>query len=213
MPTVIVSPHNVAAFPEGGGHFWVYLQYVLGLRQLGCDVYWLEEFHPRGTEEETNALLVPFLARMKQFGLEDKVILYTEPTQRRRSAKLAAVPVQASACPPDDTLKRELQRVGPKFAAPIYFGRGQAEAEAIFKRADLLLNFHYVISPEMLVRFRRTALVDIDPGMLQFWMSRGQLSVPQHDSYFTIGENVGRPGGKIPDCGLNWVPIRPAVCL
>ena len=44
MPTIVIAPSNVAAFPEGGGHFWVYLQYVLGLRQLGCDVYWLEGF-------------------------------------------------------------------------------------------------------------------------------------------------------------------------
>ncbi len=39
MPTVVLSAFNVAGFPEGGGHFWVYLQYVLGLRQLGCEVY------------------------------------------------------------------------------------------------------------------------------------------------------------------------------
>jgi len=87
------------------------------------------------------------------------------------------------------------------------------EAEAIFERADLLLNFHYSISPGLLARFRRTALVDIDPGLLQFWISRKQLSVPRHDFYFTISENVGKPGGRIPDCGLGWIPIQPAVCL
>src|SRR5256885_12921004 len=36
--------------------------------------------------------------------------------------------------------------------------------------------------------FQRTALVDIDPGLLQFWITRGQLRVPEHDFYFTIGE-------------------------
>jgi len=94
-----------------------------------------------------------------------------------------------------------------------YVNMTREEAEAIFERADLLVNFHYAISPGLLARFRRTALVDIDPGLLQFWISRGQLSVPRHDFYFTISENVGRPGGKIPDCGLGWIPIRPAVCL
>ena len=44
MPTLVISPYSVATFPEGGGHFWVYLQYVLGMRQLGYDVYWLEAF-------------------------------------------------------------------------------------------------------------------------------------------------------------------------
>src|SRR5207245_6065273 len=72
-----------------------------------------------------------------------------------------------------------------------YLGAGAAEAEAVFERADLLLNFHYAIAPGLLRRFRRTALVDIDPGLLQFWISRRQLSVPPHDLYFTTGETVG----------------------
>ena len=42
MPTVVLSAYNVANFPEGGGHFWVYMQYALGLRQCGADVYWLD---------------------------------------------------------------------------------------------------------------------------------------------------------------------------
>jgi hypothetical protein len=94
-----------------------------------------------------------------------------------------------------------------------YLDPTRAEAEAIFEKADLLLNFHYAISPKLLARFRRTALVDIDPGLLQFWISRGQLSVPAHDCYFTTSDAVGRPGGKIPDGGLPWIPIRPPVCL
>ena len=94
-----------------------------------------------------------------------------------------------------------------------YASMSRDEAEAIFERADLLINFHYAISPGLLARFRRTALVDIDPGLLQFWISRGQLTVPRHDVYFTTGETVGKPGSRIPDCGLHWIHIRPAVCL
>jgi magnesium-transporting ATPase (P-type) len=41
-PRVVVSPHNVVSFPEGGGHFWAYMQHVQGLRGIGCDVWWLE---------------------------------------------------------------------------------------------------------------------------------------------------------------------------
>ena len=43
---VVISTHNVVNFPDGGGHFWVYMQYVEGLRRAGCDVYWLEQFRP-----------------------------------------------------------------------------------------------------------------------------------------------------------------------
>src|SRR5215470_3463948 len=94
-----------------------------------------------------------------------------------------------------------------------YLGLPRAEAEAVFRRADLLLNFHYAMDPGLLGRFRRTALVDIDPGLLQFWMSVGQLRVPPHDYSFTIGETVGTPAALFPDCGRAWVYMRPPVCL
>src|SRR5437867_10607029 len=184
MPTVVIAPYNVAAFPEGGGHFWVYLQYVLGFRQLGWDVYWLEAFRTKGRAEAEAAALDQFRARMEQYGLGGKVILYVT-----RSKKPAPEPPAE------------------------YLGMTRDEAEAVFARADLLVNFHYAISPGLLARFQRTAMVDIDPGLLQFWISRGQLSVPRHDFYFTIGENVGKRDRKIPDCGLDWIHIRPAVCL
>src|SRR5882724_12480643 len=128
MPTVVVSPFNVLNFSEGGGHFWVYMQYVQGLRQLGCEVYWLEQFHSRGVEAD-QAKLAPFLERMEQFGLKGKLLLY--PT------------------------------LDPKIPSGLpqkYLDVSCAEAEALFERADLLLNFHYAIAPELLACFRRTAL-------------------------------------------------------
>ena len=44
--------------------------------------------------------------------------------------------------------------------------------------ADLFLNLRYGTGAEVVRRFRRSALVDIDPGLFQFWVSRGQLKVP-----------------------------------
>jgi glycosyltransferase involved in cell wall biosynthesis len=96
---------------------------------------------------------------------------------------------------------------------PRFIGVKPADAEAVFRRADLLLNFHYAIDPTVLSRFRRTALVDIDPGLLQFWIAGGQLQVAPHDFYLTTGETVGTPGSRIDDCGLPWMHIRPPVCL
>src|SRR5262245_1534624 len=94
-----------------------------------------------------------------------------------------------------------------------YLAPDRAKAEAVFRRADLLLNFRYAIAPGLLARFRRTALVDIDPGLLQFWISAGQLQVPPHDVYLTTGETVGTPAARFPDCGLAWRHIRPPVAL
>jgi len=184
MPTVVIAAYGVANFPEGGGHFSVYLQYVLGLRQLGYEVYWLEGFLTKGRTEQEAAALATFRVRMEQHGLGAKTILYVMQSK------------QASPAGPTE-----------------YLNMTRDEAEAIFERADLLINFHYAISPGLLARFRRAAMVDIDPGLLQFWMSRGQLLVPRHDFYFTTGETIGKPGSKIPDCGLDWIHIQPAVCL
>ena len=184
MPTVVIASYNVAAYPEGGGHFWVYLQYVLAFRQLGWDVYWLEAFRSKGRAQEETAALDTFRTRIERYGLGGKCILYL--TQSKQ---------------PSPELPAE------------YLTMSRDEAEAVYERADLLLNFHYAINPTLLTRFRRTALVDIDPGLLQFWISRGQISVPRHDVYFTTAEGVGRKDGKIPDCGLPWIHIRPSVCL
>src|SRR6266566_3931635 len=136
---IVLSPFSVIDFPEGGGHFWVYMQYAHGLLQSGCDVYWLEAFRGTGDPESDRIRLAPFLERMERFGMGGKLILY--PVCGPNSA--AGLPEQ-------------------------YVGLSRPEAEEVFERADLLLNFHYAIAQELLARFRRSALVDIDPGLLQF---------------------------------------------
>jgi hypothetical protein len=184
VPTVVISPTNVVGAPEFGGHAWVYLQYALGLRELGCEVYWLERFHPSGDPARDTELRAIFHARMARQGLGECSLLY-----------------EAS---PD----RAGRRPRPRF-----LDRSEAEVDAILRRAELLLNFHYAMAPELLARFRRTALVDIDPGLFQWWMSTGQLQVARHDLHLTIGETVGRPDALFPDCGLSWTQIRPPVWL
>jgi hypothetical protein len=184
MPTVLISPTNVVGSPSFGGHAWVYLQYALGLRELGCEVYWLERFHPTGDEDRDAALRATFQARMARHGLAEHTLLYM--------------------LRPDRAGRR------PR---PVFLGRSEAEVDAILRRTELLLNFHYAMAPELLARFRRTALVDIDPGLFQWWMSTGQLQVARHDLHLTIGETVGRPDALFPDCGLSWTRIRPPIWL
>jgi hypothetical protein len=172
---VVVSPHNVVNYPAGGGHFWVYLQYVDGLRRLGCDVWWLEEFHPTGSSDEDATRIEALTERLRRYGLEERLLLYTSNCE--------------------------------------FVNVAAAHAENVFAQTDLLLNFHQRIGDWLLERFRLTALVDIDPGLLQYWISSGLLSVSRHDLYFTTGETVGRADARFPDCGLSWIPIRPPVSL
>ncbi len=186
MITAVISVYKVASFAEGGGHFWVYMQYVQALRRLGCDVYWLEQISPVPDQARQAQLLASFYERIKRFGLEGKTVLYTIDRPRQGEGEAGCVR---------------------------FVGCTSNEAEAVLRRADLLLNFHYAIDPRLMAAARRTALVDIDPGLLQFWMSTGQLAVPPHDCYVTTGETVGTPSARFSDCGLRWIHIRPPVCL
>jgi len=184
MTTVVISVYKVANFPDGGGHFWAYMQYAAGLRRLGCEVYWLEQLRPLRDPKREPELLETFLERMKQFGLEGRTLLYRrDRTQEEGRGALEFV------------------------------GCTWAEAEAILRRADLLLNFHYAIDPRLLAAIPRTALVDIDPGLLQLWMSSGELAVPPHDCYLTTGETVGTSAARFPDCGLRWIYVGRPVSL
>jgi hypothetical protein len=184
MITAVISVYQVANFPDGGGHFWVYMQYVQGLLRLGCDVYWLEQFKSDPNPGGASELAANLCERMKRFGLEGKTLLYSVDRDQEGGA-----------------------------VAFRFVGCTQSDAEAILRRADLLLNFHYAIDLRLLACVRRTALVDIDPGLLQYWMSTGQLTVPPHDCYVTTGETVGTPAARFSDCGLPWIRIRPPVCL
>jgi hypothetical protein len=91
---------------------------------------------------------------------------------------------------------------------PTYLVPDPVTARAVIKRADLLLNFHYAMPGALLDRFRRTALVDIDPGMLQLWWHHGHLRVQPHDVHFSIGEHLD---GAVP--GVDWVHCPPVVSL
>ena len=125
--------------------------------------------------------------------------------------------------PSVDTLKSCLERYGlagcmalcSQSGAPLPQGTAEGCQELnAAAEADLLLNFAYNrVSREVVQRFRRSALIDIDPGLTQIWMSEGQMEVAPHDVYFTIGETVGRVGASFPDCGRQWHYTPPPVFL
>jgi hypothetical protein len=171
---------NTLNAPVAGGHRWVFLNWALGLQDVGCRVIWLE-----GVKSETPLpVLHPRLAALKthlaRYGLDKSVVLFSR-----------AAPEQPAPWDPID---------------------GFLDLDAV-EGVDLLLNMAYEIPREVLRRVPRTAMIDIDPGLTQMWMSEGQLDVPRHDMYFTIGETVGRPDARFPDCGLAWHYTPPAVFL
>ena len=95
-----------------------------------------------------------------------------------------------------ETLRSRLARFGFRDGLLL---AGERETQHVLDAADLLLNFNYRLDAST----RTKALVDIDPGLLQFWMEQRQLDVRPHDVYFTTGERIGEP----------WVHIHPPVSL
>ena len=176
--TVCLAAARTVAYPQGSGHLWVYLQWALGLRALGCDVFWLEGIDPRDPEQQSLERVAALKVRLEPYGFAESLALFS----------LTGAPLP-----------------------PIVAGSAldlDAAAEA-----DLLLNLWHSLPPSVVSRFRRTAFVDTDPGLLQIWMTRGDIRVAPHHIFFTIGETVGTPDALFPDCGLRWHYTRPPVFL
>src|SRR5688500_5171260 len=123
---------DTLTYPQGGGHFWVYLNWALGLRECGCTVVWLEGIDPTLPAYEAIGLAEDLKRRLEPYGLSNAVSLCS-----RTSEPLAAEVANA------------------------FMDVGEARA------ADLLLNLSYESCAAALRLFRRSALVDIDPGLLQ----------------------------------------------
>jgi hypothetical protein len=91
-------------------------------------------------------------------------------------------------------------------------GQGCADLDAAAE-ADLAISVLHAAAPEIVRRFRRSALLDIDPGFLQSFIVQGLMRPAKYDLYFTIGETVGRPGARFPDAGIRWHYTKPCVAL
>jgi hypothetical protein len=183
MTTVCITPLNTLAYPQGGGHLWEFLNWALSLRALGCRVLWLEDI---GEHAATNP---------RELVERDIATL---------SARLGAHGL-------DGALALTTSFSGHELDPGLVDGRLDLEAAAV--ESDLLLDFNYETPPEALAMFRRTALLDVDPGLLQLWMSRGELLVTEHDVNFTTGETVGTSEARFPDGGFRWHHTKPAVFL
>ena len=184
--TVCLAPAQTIEYPEGGGHLWVYLNWALGLRARGCRVIWLE-----GIDLGDKAT-----ARRRRHGTDARTCLATLKARLEPYGFADAIALFPLG---DEPL-------------PLDLTEGCLDLGAAAE-ADLLLNLWHSLPAPVVGRFRRSAFVDTDPGLLQIWMTTGELDVARHDVYFTVGETVGTPAAEFPDCGLRWQYTPPPVFL
>ena len=182
--TVIVAA-ALAQKAGFGGHTWVILQYLLGLRRLGWDVLFLDRIDAGQCTDSSgrpcsvhDSVQAAYLARvMDGFGFGESYALIDG------SASTIGMPTEAVA---------ERVEAAELLLDVMGFLRGVDIAEA--------------------ARFR--VFLDIDPGFPQMWQALGLADVLSgYDAHATIGERIGEPDCPIPTCGIGWIPSRQPIAL
>lgn len=185
MPLRILVSGAVAHHPIGGaGNAWAFLQYVLGFRELGCEVLYAEElgdeechdfeWRRTGFAESANARF--FADTMRRFGLLERSSL-----------------------------------LGP---AGAHVGLSRAELLDGAAGADLFVNmsgrFH---QRDILGAARRRLYLDLDPGFTQVWQGRygSDMNLAGHDAFATVGLNLGREICPFPTLDIDWIHTVPPV--
>ena len=171
-----------------GGVAWDYLQFVEGFRQLGHDVFYLEDTEMWPYDPIQNTISadcgynVNYLRGvMEKLGLADRWIY--------RSA-------------PDAS----------------YHGHTEAEAKEICATAEFFLNVSGCgwLRPEY-VAIPCKVFLDSDPMFTQVVLASGRQDVIEriraHDRHFTFAENIGAPDCRVPDAGFHWIPTRQPIVL
>lgn len=182
---IVLGSTHLAGYQEGGGHWAWFLQYPLGLRALGHDVFWLELLLSSGDAGRDQRVIRAFFERVASYGLDGRAVVLVV------------------------TGTLDVQR----FEACEVVGASRLAVAETIRSADLMLNFSCAVRPPLLSLFRRRALLDFDPGHLQVSALTWDLGFRDHDVLLTIGARVGAPDCPVPTLGFAWRTFEPLVYL
>ena len=171
-----------------GGMAWSDLHYLLGLRDLGHDVWFLEDSddYPSCVDPVRNTI-------------------GTDPAYGLRFARKLF----------DATGLGDRWAYHDAHTAT-WHGPAATRAREVCAGADLVLNLAGVnpIRP-WLEDVPRRALVDKDPVFTQIRNATDPAAEcsRMHSHHFTFAENVGRPDASVPGDGFRWQPTRHPIWL
>ena len=171
-----------------GGVAWDYLQYVAGFRQLGHEVFYLEdtETWPYDPVHRTISADCSYNVR------------YLETVMTR--------------------LGLGNQWIYRNAADGTYHGVNESVAKQFCARADLFVNVSGCgwLRPEYLA-IPKKIFIDSDPMFTQIGLAQGVSEVIQrigaHDFHFTFAEHINAPDCRVPQGGLHWIPTRQPIVL
>lgn len=182
-PLVVISG-GVAQCSGYGGHAWVFLQYLLGLRRLGFDVLLIDRLEPDMIRNPAGAY----------------------PTQASELRRLIAILERFG-------LDQCFTVLGPGGRAIAGLPREEVLAHA-GRSEFLLNVMGFLDDAEILAAANKRVFLDIDPGFPQMWKALGLADLlAGHDRFVTVGARIGLPGSQVPTCGVDWIPTRPPIVL
>lgn len=181
---IVAAGSSIAKYPQGGGILSWMLQFLLGLRGLGHNIFWLELIKSSDDRERDGQIAKEFFARIARYGLE------------HHAAVLAF----------EDLDIQDLNH------AQVY-GRSAQTISDIIGGADMLWNFACTIRQPLLSKFRHRVLLDGDPGHLQVSATQFDMGVADHDTLLSVGANLPDPDCEVPTLGLTWRTFLPFVYL
>ena len=195
-PLRIVVTGLAATYPFGGV-FWDYIQYLLGFRQLGHEVLYLED---------TGRWCY------------DPVTMTFVEDGAHGAAHLQQQLKHLSADLDESWFYRD--------AAGKTFGRSEREVFDFCRSADLFFNISASCwMREEYFAAERTVFLDSDPMYTQASIPdyhRGEIDeaarsrvdlLREHDVFFTFGENICSPDCLVPSELFDWQPTRQPIVL
>lgn len=182
-PLTIVVGGMIGAVPGQGGATWAVLQYLLGFKRLGHDVYFVEaldgeSLQPGGTSIEESANARYCHQVMHEHGLDHSWALMLRGT--RETAGLSS---------------RSLARIGREASVLVNISGTLADEELF---AQVPTRVYLDVDPGF------TQLWDahgIDMGL------------SGHTHFVTVGQSIGTPDCRVPTGGRSWSTTWPPVVL
>lgn len=183
----VVFLHLAVRYPFAGV-LWQLLHHLVGFRQLGCDVYYLEDNRayvydpvtqmPVADAEPNLKLVGPVLDR---FGFRGKWA-FLDPASEK------------------------------------YVGMDDSHCAALLRDADAVINLCGASNPcEEHIANKCLVYLETDPGLLQAKLDRCDPETisyaAAHKLFFTYAYNIGEPDCLLPTAGIQWHRTRPPVLL
>lgn len=181
---VAIAIPGLVGYPAGGGHWQWAIQYIVALRNAGCEVACLSFSRSSGSPSDDDSNVQIFRKLLESYcpGTVSCAVLYP-------------------------------QGKNPDWAQSRYIGMDQSELRMWARSADFLWNLGATVPVPFLSLFKRKALVDIDPGLLHVSAFDYDLGFDQHDWFFSVGLNLGQQSCGVPTFGKQWLPFPQVLVL